>query len=59
VCALIERGGRRAVSVKADVSIASEVAALVETVVRKLGEISIARYVTGQTVNVNGGWYMS
>jgi 3-oxoacyl-[acyl-carrier protein] reductase len=41
VCSQIEGCGRRAVAVKADVSIAGEVAALVESVVRQLGDISI------------------
>ena len=39
VCAEIERIGRRAVALKADVSVASEVTALVESVGRQLGDI--------------------
>ena len=41
VCSQIEDGGRRAIAVKADVSIASEVAALVESVGRQLGDIAL------------------
>ncbi len=41
VCAQIEGCGRRAVAVRADVSVAGEVAALVESVGRQLGDISI------------------
>jgi 3-oxoacyl-[acyl-carrier protein] reductase len=41
VCAQIERCGRRAVVQKADVSLASEVTALLESVGRQLGDISI------------------
>jgi 3-oxoacyl-[acyl-carrier protein] reductase len=41
VCSQIAGCGRRAVAVKADVSVTSEVAALVESVGRELGDISI------------------
>ena len=41
VCHQIEDGGRRAVAVRADVSRAVEVAGLVESVARQLGDISI------------------
>ncbi len=41
VCARIEGGGRRAVAVQADVSVARQVAALVESVGGQLGDISI------------------
>jgi 3-oxoacyl-[acyl-carrier protein] reductase len=49
VSAEIEKLGRKAVAVAADVSVAAEVA------------VMLARngYITGQTINVNGGWYMS
>lgn len=41
VCAEIEKDGRRAVAVKADVSLGKEVSSMVETVREKLGDISI------------------
>ncbi len=41
VCAQIESGGRRAVPVKADISVAGEVRDMVAAVGRQLGEISI------------------
>jgi len=87
VCSEIERIGRRALAVQADVAIAAEVTGMVETVQERLGGIDILvnnagisrprplseiterdwdevlwvnlKSITGQTINVNGGWYMS
>src|SRR5512142_574748 len=41
VCSQIETSGRRALPVKADVSIASGVSRMVETVQQRLGEVSV------------------
>ncbi len=41
VCSQIEGSGRRALLVKADVSIASEVSRMVETIQQRLGEVSV------------------
>ena len=70
VCAEIERLGRRALAVQANVASAAEVAQMVESVERPLGGTDILAnnagimlastgYITGQTINVNGGWCMS
>ncbi len=87
VCSEIERLGRRAVAVQANVALATQVAQMVETFQERLGGIDILvnnagisrpyplseiaerdwdevvainlKSRTGQTINVNGGWYMS
>ena len=41
VCAAIERAGRRAVAVQADVSVADEVSRMIDAVQARLGEVSI------------------
>ena len=45
-CSQIEDCGRRAFAVSADVSVGKEV-------------LAGNGYITGQTINVNGGWHMS
>jgi len=62
-CAEIEKLGRRSATVKADVSSAADVGQLAATVEAEVADVAVmlARngYITGQTINVNGGWYMS